>query len=219
MGLEVVRRGTSENAFLAGCGSPFGPAVGIVDAMRVSPDVSPTWTPPTVCPGSTRRRRRPQRRRHCRCCRPRCTAGCGSMTTTACCCARSVRSSARPNGACWLRQAAGAGGFVMASDDLASYREEEWELLAAARAMGAVGDGPLELVDRFAETLHMRFSALLLTVDTAEPPRSGPARGRRDGGCDGDRDGTGWLAEARAGRGHALGRWTCCTPTAASASR
>jgi alpha-galactosidase len=44
-GLEAIRAGIGEQAFLLGCGCPFGPAVGIVDAMRIGPDTAPNWTP------------------------------------------------------------------------------------------------------------------------------------------------------------------------------
>lgn len=43
-GLEAVRSGAGEDAFLLGCGCPLGPAVGIVDAMRIGADVAPYWT-------------------------------------------------------------------------------------------------------------------------------------------------------------------------------
>lgn len=43
-GLEAIRDGAGDDAFLLGCGSPLGPAVGIVDAMRIGPDVAPAWT-------------------------------------------------------------------------------------------------------------------------------------------------------------------------------
>lgn len=42
-GLEAIRKAASD-AFLIGCGSPLGPAVGIVDAMRIGPDVAPYWS-------------------------------------------------------------------------------------------------------------------------------------------------------------------------------
>jgi alpha-galactosidase len=42
-GLEAIRRGAGERAFILGCGCPLGPAVGIVDGMRIGPDVSPYW--------------------------------------------------------------------------------------------------------------------------------------------------------------------------------
>ncbi|MBW2371839.1 MAG: alpha-galactosidase [Deltaproteobacteria bacterium] len=42
-GLEAIRRGCGDRAFLLGCGCPLGPAVGIVDGMRIGPDVAPSW--------------------------------------------------------------------------------------------------------------------------------------------------------------------------------
>ena len=33
------------DAFLLGCGCPLGPAVGVVDGMRIGPDVAPYWFP------------------------------------------------------------------------------------------------------------------------------------------------------------------------------
>jgi alpha-galactosidase len=52
-GLEAVRRGAGADAFLLGCGCPLGPAVGVVDAMRIGPDVAPSWhvSQPVVLPG------------------------------------------------------------------------------------------------------------------------------------------------------------------------
>lgn len=43
-GLEAVRAGAGEDAFLLGCGCPLGPAVGVVDGMRIGADVAPWWT-------------------------------------------------------------------------------------------------------------------------------------------------------------------------------
>ncbi|MCB1015141.1 MAG: alpha-galactosidase [Acidimicrobiales bacterium] len=43
-GLEAIRSGAGEDAFLLGCGCPLGPAVGVVDAMRIGADVTPSWT-------------------------------------------------------------------------------------------------------------------------------------------------------------------------------
>ena len=42
-GLEAVRRGAGEGAFLLACGCPLGAAVGVVDGMRIGPDVAPAW--------------------------------------------------------------------------------------------------------------------------------------------------------------------------------
>jgi alpha-galactosidase len=42
-GLEAIREGAGPDAFLLGCGCPLGPAVGIVDGMRIGADVAPFW--------------------------------------------------------------------------------------------------------------------------------------------------------------------------------
>ncbi|MEE9606313.1 MAG: alpha-galactosidase [Myxococcota bacterium] len=52
-GLEAVRAGAGEEAFLLGCGCPLGAAVGVVDGMRVGADVAPAWQldPGAAIPG------------------------------------------------------------------------------------------------------------------------------------------------------------------------
>lgn len=42
-GLAAVRSGIGDDSFLLGCGCPLGPAVGIVDGMRIGPDTAPYW--------------------------------------------------------------------------------------------------------------------------------------------------------------------------------
>ncbi len=42
-GLEAIRAGAGDNAFMLGCGCPLGPAIGVVDGMRIGPDVAPYW--------------------------------------------------------------------------------------------------------------------------------------------------------------------------------
>ncbi|MBN2548788.1 MAG: alpha-galactosidase [Anaerolineales bacterium] len=44
-GMQAIRQGLGDETFLLGCGCPFGPAIGIVDAMRVGPDTAPAWFP------------------------------------------------------------------------------------------------------------------------------------------------------------------------------
>ncbi len=50
-GLEAVRAGIGDDAYLVGCGCPLLSAVGVVDAMRVSMDVAPFWEPRLFFPG------------------------------------------------------------------------------------------------------------------------------------------------------------------------
>jgi alpha-galactosidase len=44
-GLLAIRQAAGEETILAGCGSPLGPAVGLVDTMRIGPDIAPRWRP------------------------------------------------------------------------------------------------------------------------------------------------------------------------------
>jgi alpha-galactosidase len=45
-GYEAVRRGAGDDAFILACGCPIGAVVGVVDAMRIGPDVAPSWELP-----------------------------------------------------------------------------------------------------------------------------------------------------------------------------
>jgi alpha-galactosidase len=45
-GFEAVRRGAGDEVFLLGCGAPLGATVGVVDGMRIGPDVAPHWHVP-----------------------------------------------------------------------------------------------------------------------------------------------------------------------------
>lgn len=45
-GVEIIRQAIGDDAFLLGCGAPQGVCVGLVDGMRVGPDVAPYWSPP-----------------------------------------------------------------------------------------------------------------------------------------------------------------------------
>jgi alpha-galactosidase len=171
-GLEAVRRGIGEQAFLLGCGSPFGPAVGIVDAMRVSPDVAPWWLPRTPLPGMeeaascarnaivTSVLRSPLHRRLW-------------VNDADCVLLRPVEEGL----ADWQRRlvaatVAGTASLVTASDDLSRYRTEEWDLLAEVRTVASAADGPLDLLDPFASTLTVRSASHELEIG----PPTGRAR-------------------------------------------
>ena len=44
-GYDAIRRGAGDEAFLLGCGAPLGACIGVVDGMRIGPDVAPWWEP------------------------------------------------------------------------------------------------------------------------------------------------------------------------------
>jgi hypothetical protein len=72
----------------------------------------------------------------------------------------------------WQRRAvaasvAGGGGFTMVSDDLSTYGDEEWALLADVRRTGRRADGPLELTDVFGRVLEVRSPGTTLRIDSA----------------------------------------------------
>lgn len=43
--MEMVREVIGADSYLLGCGAPILPSVGLVDAMRVSPDTAPRYEP------------------------------------------------------------------------------------------------------------------------------------------------------------------------------
>lgn len=43
--LETIRQAAGEETFLLGCGCPLGPAIGLVDAMRIGADTARRWYP------------------------------------------------------------------------------------------------------------------------------------------------------------------------------
>jgi alpha-galactosidase len=45
-GVELIRRAIGPEPYLLGCGAPMLPSVGLVDAMRISPDVAPQYESP-----------------------------------------------------------------------------------------------------------------------------------------------------------------------------
>ncbi|MEN6529747.1 MAG: alpha-galactosidase [Anaerolineaceae bacterium] len=45
MGMKSIREAAGEETMILGCGAPLGSMLGIVDAMRIGPDVSGDWTP------------------------------------------------------------------------------------------------------------------------------------------------------------------------------
>lgn len=45
LGMETIREAAGQKVLLVGCGAPLGSVLGLVDAMRIGPDVSGSWTP------------------------------------------------------------------------------------------------------------------------------------------------------------------------------
>jgi alpha-galactosidase len=45
LALQTLRAAAGPDTFIIGCGCPIGPAIGLIDANRVSADTGPTWYP------------------------------------------------------------------------------------------------------------------------------------------------------------------------------
>jgi alpha-galactosidase len=155
-GLQAVREGIGHDAFLLGCGCPFGPAVGVVDAMRASADVAPSWEPDIWWAGlketvpAARHAvmasvlRAPLHRRlwlndpDCALLRPTDT----SLTLDD---RRALADTV-----------AGTGAFTVVSDDLTRYGAQEWAALERLRSLQARGDAVLDIDDPFADPIVVR---------------------------------------------------------------
>jgi alpha-galactosidase len=174
-GLEAVRDGIGDDAFLLGCGCPFGQAVGIVDAMRVSADVAPHWEPRGSWPGFEETApaavnaiaasvlRAPLHRRV-------------FINDPDCLLLRPEETELTAEQRSFLVAViAGVGGFAVLSDDLALYTEAEWSLLEAARVVLSDVDTPLDIDDPFATPLVVRSRVgTALTVDWRTDPPAAP---------------------------------------------
>lgn len=166
LGLQAIRDGIGDSAYLLGCGAPLGPSVGLVDAMRIGPDVAPNWLPePAEWPGFTE-------------CQPSALNAIRASVLRAPMHARLFVNDPdclllRPTGtglsAAQRKLLAtvieGSGGFVMVSDNLARYGPAQWTALRdlAERTAGAASE-TLDLDDPFADTINLRAADRTLTV-------------------------------------------------------
>lgn len=170
MGLAAVRDGIGDDTFLLGCGCPFGPAVGVVDAMRVSADVAPVWVPPYAFPGFEEAApaarnavmgsvlRAPLHRRV-------------FVNDPDCLLLRPVDTQLDAHQREVLTDVvAGTGAYVVVSDDLATYTDAEWAVIERLRSMQPLLDTTLDLDDPFADAVVVRSATgATLTVDWEGP--------------------------------------------------
>ncbi len=174
-GLDAVRDGIGDDSFLLGCGCPFGPAVGVVDAMRVSADVAPVWTPRAHWPGlyetapsavnaiAASVLRAPMHRRL-------------FINDPDCLLLRPTDTELDAGQRSFLAAViTGTGAFTLLSDDLERYSDAEWGLLEALRTVHDDVDTLLDIDDPFADPLVVRSAVgTQLTVDWRDDAPGGP---------------------------------------------
>lgn len=130
-GLEAIRRGAGESAFILGCGCPLGAAIGIVDGMRIGPDVAPYWgsegsgDPSTVHALDAIIARSFMHRRWW-------------LNDPDCLMLRGRETKLTPDERGALAATiAGSGGMLLVSDDMALVGDDERRIYRAASALGA----------------------------------------------------------------------------------
>jgi alpha-galactosidase len=142
--IEAVRRGAGPDVFLLGCGCPILPVVGVVDGMRIGPDVEPSWGLPPhhqgvpagyeATPPSTRNGYRATLARsflHRR----------FWLNDPDCLMLRHTATSLQPAAVeTWARTVALSGGMALVSDDLALLGPAERRLLDEVVTMGRQAD-------------------------------------------------------------------------------
>ncbi|NNN20741.1 MAG: alpha-galactosidase, partial [Acidimicrobiales bacterium] len=163
-GIKAVREGIGDDAFLLGCGCPFGPAVGLVDAMRVSPDTAPFYSPMGSVGGfeesspaaknaiTASLLRAPLHRRifindpDCLLLRP------SSIVMS-----ENEREILRAT-------VVGSGSYIVVSDDLELYQEKQFQILSETIALGNP-DEVLDIEDPFATPLTINSASFTLSID------------------------------------------------------
>jgi alpha-galactosidase len=167
-GLEAIRRGAGEEAFVVGCGMPLGAGVGLVDAMRIGPDVAPWWRrgeDEGLVPGydqsqpATRNAWRSSLARsfmHRRL----------WLNDPDCLLLRTTQTRLSPAAVeAWARAVGMTGGLAVVSDDLALLGDDDRRLLEEVTALGRLVDRaslsgpPPRCDDVMAEALPGRLSA------------------------------------------------------------
>jgi alpha-galactosidase len=162
-GLEVVRHAVGESSYVLGCGCPLGPAVGVVDAMRISPDVSRRWRERSGTPGFVETQ--PGLRNALRAAVLRAPLHRRLWANDPDCLLLEPEAVGLTDRHRRLQVdvVAATGGFTMVSDRLERYGDEQWAAVKRL-ATAAEGDGPLDLINPF-DTPEVRSPAGGIRVD------------------------------------------------------
>ena len=154
-GFEAVRRGIGDDAFLVGCGAPLLSAVGVVDAMRVSEDVAPYYEPRLFFPGFPEATVAARNAIEASLLRAPLHARWFTLDPD-CVLLRSSETELTPHEREMVSAAAlASSGFVVLSDRMALYGDEQWRV--AQDLFARASHGPRTLSDPFADDLEVTW--------------------------------------------------------------
>ena len=141
-GYEAVRRGMGKDAFILGCGAPLANVVGLVDGMRIGPDVAPHWGPdperallpyPTTLPSTAYAFRNTVARAFMH--------RALWLNDPDCVMLRTTETAMSPEAVrTWAEAVGRSGGMVLVSDDLALLGDDARRLLDEVVAVGRAAD-------------------------------------------------------------------------------
>ena len=140
---EAIRRGAGEDTFILGCGAPLGSLVGVVDGMRIGPDVGPHWaTDPLTAPLPGYRETQPSTRGAWRSTLARAFLHRQLwLNDPDCLMLRPSETHLTTEQArSWALAVGVSGGMVVVSDDLALLGPNEQALLDEVLALGRASD-------------------------------------------------------------------------------
>lgn len=136
---DAVRRGAGEDTFILGCGAPLGSLVGVVDGMRIGPDVGPHWkTDPLTAPLPGYRETQPSTRGAWRSTLARAFLHRQFwLNDPDCLMLRTTETNLTPEQVrAWALAVGVSGGMALVSDDLALLGADERALLDEVLTLG-----------------------------------------------------------------------------------
>ena len=175
LGHQIIRQAAGDDAFILGCGCPLSPVLGLVDAMRIGPDVAPYWF--------ARYRYHLTRDPHALCTKfaiRSILARCQMhrklwINDPDCLLLRDADTKLTPDERFSLANAIIiTGGMVVVSDRLASYAAETWEQLERIECLARECDRgrawPLDIMEQEIPELVYNSSGFLSVFNLGDRP-------------------------------------------------
>ncbi|MBQ1503382.1 MAG: alpha-galactosidase [Clostridia bacterium] len=180
--LEVINEAVPDDTFILGCTAPFGPSIGLVDGIRVSPDIGDDWTSLKVVFNCVLKRYHYHKKFFIN------DADCLIVRK-----AENKDDECRRNCTrtddeilCYLSAAAASGGILMLSDKLRLMSAEQIEQISYLYPINTEAALPLDIMDSYVPGVldcgkrgAIRTAMLINWEDTEKPLEIPLGEGRR----------------------------------------